>query len=1145
MTLSHFNHLLSKAFRWFLWVVVMIMTLTLILSACIFFTLLIAEHDGKLDKWVHEGTGWEMQYHDMHIGINAWNPSIVIDGVVVTDSKNPRVQFKLDRFEVDLAVWPTLFKREPVTSQIEVSGLRLDAKEISDTQWSINNMLVGGVSSNSDLSQLLVKLLLDQKKINIHDLYFHVDLLNSHDYTFTPVNLLWYGTAHKVKLSTGMQNVPNSQFVLSAQFVPAPEVMDYNAWKINFNGSISASDFSPLLVGHSLYQLKILSGGGELDFNGLFDQGDLSQLQVGVSLNNLNLTHTDAAPINITKVDEQVFWHSFGKGKGWSLRIQPVSGAASALGVDGAGVAVVTYHPQDLVHTWVISADDVDLGILGQWVDFGFTSNQEIAKVWNVLNPEGTVETLQVTAGASSGTVSFAGRNLTVDPSVMFPHGWPPSVVKLTSTWQETKNKKNWLVTLNSLMLQNDHLTFNAQGALKIPVADPSNPYLDLRASLQAQNLDQVASYYIPQNFQHLAGWLNQGLVKLPSVNANLVWQGQLRDMPYADQAHPGLFHLEVDTTNAAIQPWMNWPLISNLNAKLLFNNQRFTIDADGAQTQGITLHKVHFEMKDMRPLLLAPIVITGSANPTGAQALNYFGSMPLLSQRLQSIVKNNLQLTGVVPLLLNITIPLHQAPGQAPVIASGSVTFNANTLTRVDDGQTTWAFKNIIGALNFQNAYLSSSDFSFMFKDLLCSLQVIQSPANNLHLLVPELKLYGQTFSNVNVFIQPAPDNDPAPVKNPMVTLVLNDADAVGTVILNPQGNIQASFDKWIITPFTTATKTASPNSSLVGVTTVDTEDALPSDYLAHMGALLAKIPPLAITVKQFAYGLDPMGSLFLQSNPMSDGILIHRLTVGDDDAKVDLAGSIVTHNKSDEVSAAGTLSGDNFGKALTQLGYPGILDAGSGTIKFQFNWFGRVLHPEWTTFQGSANFDVGGGTFLTVDTGIAQIFGLLSVNTVFSTVSFNFKNIFQGGLAFNTIKGDYVIHNGVAHTDNLAITGPTADVHVKGDMDVPNNTIDQVLTIKPQLGMSATLAATFIGGPIVGAATFVANALISNVVLRNVGFSYHVTGPLSSPKAESLPSNDQPTSTSVPLAPLAKPSTIPDAQIPLVPLVPPKGVQ
>ena len=1141
MTLSHFNHLLSKAFRWFLWVIVMFMTLTLILSACIFVTLLIAEHNGTLDKWIRESTGWEMQYQDMHIGINAWNPSIVLDGIVITDRASPKTQFKLNRFEVDLAVWPTLFKREPVTSQIEISGLQLEAKEVSDTEWSINNMLVGGMSTNSNLSQLVMTWLLDQKKIDINNLHVHVALLNGHDYTFTPIDLLWFGTAHKMKFSASMPNVPNSQFVFSSEFFPGANIVDYNTWKLRFNGSISASNFSPLFVGHSLYQLKILSGGGELDFNGLVDHGDLSQLQVGVSLNNLNLTHANADPINITRVDEQVFWQSFGEDQGWSLRIQPVSGAASALGVAGAGVVVVTYHPEDPVHTWVASADDVDLGVLGQWIDFGFTSDQEVVKAWDILNPKGTVETLQVTAGASAGTISFGGRNLSIDSSAMFPHGWPPSVLKLTSAWQETKNKKNWLVTLNTLMLQNDHLTANAQGVLKIPVADPGNPYLDLRASLQAQNLDQVESYYIPQNFQSLAEWLNQGLTKLPSVNANLVWQGNLLDMPYADKAHPGLFRLEVDTTNATIQPWMNWPLISNLNAKLLFNNQRFTIDAASAQTGGITLKKIHFEMKDMRPLMLAPIVITGSANPTGRQALNYLGSMPLLSTRLQSVLKNNLQLSGVVPLLLTITIPLHEAPGQAPVVASGSVVFNSNILTRVDNGKSTWAFKNIIGTLNFQNEYLSSSSFSFMLKDLLCDLEVIQSPVNNLHLLVPELKLYGQVFSNVNVFIQPAPDTAGNSVKNPMLTMVLNDADAVGTVLLYPAGNIKANFDKWIITPFATVSPSATTVAApAVGVTTVDTTDALPSDYLSHMGALLSKVPPLSITAKQFYYGADAMGSLLLQSNPMSDGIEIHRLTLGDDDATVDLAGSIVTHKQIDEVSAAGILSGHNFGAALVQLGYPGILDSGSGTIKFEFNWFGHVLHPDWATFQGSADFDIAGGTFLQVDTGFAQIFGLLSLNTVISSFSFNFKDIFQGGLAFDSIKGNYVIHNGVARTDNLTITGPTVDVHVKGDMDFVNNTIDQILTIKPQLGMSATLAATLIGGPIAGAATFVANVLISNVILRNVGFTYHVSGQLSSPKAESVSADDQTASTAVPLlAPLSPPSTS------SVPLEIPQGAQ
>lgn len=1106
---KHFKQALTKIVRYLLWAIIAFVSVTLILEAGIFITLFIAQHNGKLDQWIKEATGWDLRYQAMHISWHMGHPSVVLDKVVFEDPKDKDSQFSIAEVQVDIALWPSVFARAPMTSQFIISGLNLNVAELPDEAWQVNNMIVGGPSKNSDILQEALNWLLSQKEIAINNLDLHIHFLNGHDYHFAPTNLSWYGKGHQFNLTTSVASMPKSKLILHTNFFPAEDVTNFSAWKVRFSGNANARDFSLLFADRSVYQLRLLSGGGRINFNGLIENGDLSQLHMGMSLTNLNLAHSGAHSIQLDEIDEELFWQSFGPKQGWSLRVQPVSGAASALGSSGSGALVVTYHPQDPEQTWSVNADDVDLGLVGEWIDFAFTSNQEIVKVWDLLSPEGTVTDLNLTGNSTNGNINFKGKNLTMDANDIFPQGWPPAAINFTSSWQEDSKKKNWAVQLKEANLTTDHLTLNVQGNLNIPVADPANPYLNLTADLQGKNLQEVRNYYIPQFEKGLATWLQQGLVSLPLVNAKLRWKGKLHDLPYADAAHPGNFKLEIDTNDAAILPWTDWPKISNLNAKLLFNNQRYTIEADNAETQGVTLHNLHFELKDMRPGIAKTIVITGNANPSGTQALNYLASMPVVSPSVQKSLKTGFQLSGSVPINLNIKIPLHKTtPASMPVIVDGTATFKANNFSRAATLDNSVLFKNITGVLNFENQYISGNNLNFFFKDLPCKVNIIKSPVNYLHLLIPEMHLYGQSYSAVSVFVQPPADNIQN-VKNPLLTFIFNDPNAVGTAILHPDGTIEATMDRWIIQPAAVGAINANSATPDVKPTTtkktkVDTSDNVPADYLKHLGQILSEVPPLELTVKAFTYGRYDLGSVFLQSNPMSDGIAIQHLTLGDNDAKLDVAGSIVTHNQQDEVSMAGSIEGNNFGAALIQLGHPGVVDGGNGTMKFEVNWFGALTQPDWSTMQGDITFDVGAGKFLKVNTGLAQIFGLLSLNTVVSTFSLDFKGIFSGGLSFNSISGSYNIHNGVANTENLALTGPTVDVHVKGDMDLVHQTIDQILVIKPQLSTSVALAATVIGGPIAGAATFVANELLNNTVLKNSGFVYHISGPIAKPKAE-----------------------------------------
>jgi len=61
--------------------------------------------------------------------------------------------------------------------------------------------------------------------------------------------------------------------------------------------------------------------------------------------------------------------------------------------------------------------------------------------------------------------------------------------------------------------------------------------------------------------------------------------------------------------------------------------------------------------------------------------------------------------------------------------------------------------------------------------------------------------------------------------------------------------------------------------------------------------------------------------------------------------------------------------------------------------------------------------------------------------------------------------------------------------------------------ITLTPQVGDSIAVAATIVGGPIIGAATWFANQVLSKTLFKHAGLiRYHVQGPWAKPQAQEV---------------------------------------
>jgi uncharacterized protein YhdP len=125
-------------------------------------------------------------------------------------------------------------------------------------------------------------------------------------------------------------------------------------------------------------------------------------------------------------------------------------------------------------------------------------------------------------------------------------------------------------------------------------------------------------------------------------------------------------------------------------------------------------------------------------------------------------------------------------------------------------------------------------------------------------------------------------------------------------------------------------------------------------------------------------------------------------------------------------------------------------------------------------------------------LEPGSGRLLGLLSVTALPRRLALDFRDVFNQGLAFDSIKGDFRVGSGSAYTCNLGLTGPAADIGIVGRTAFADGNYDQLAVVKPQVSNVLTVGGVVLGGPVGG----VTMALISQLFrkpLSTLGESYY----------------------------------------------------
>lgn len=187
--------------------------------------------------------------------------------------------------------------------------------------------------------------------------------------------------------------------------------------------------------------------------------------------------------------------------------------------------------------------------------------------------------------------------------------------------------------------------------------------------------------------------------------------------------------------------------------------------------------------------------------------------------------------------------------------------------------------------------------------------------------------------------------------------------------------------------------------------------------------------------------------------------------------------------------------------GELLGRFGMPGVVRQGHGHLEGQVAWQGSPLTLDTPSLSGQINIDVESGQFLKADPGLAKLLGVLSLQALPRRLTLDFRDVFSEGFAFDLVRGDARIEQGIATTNNLQMKGVNAAVLMDGHADIARETQDLKVVVVPEINAgTASLVATAIN-PAIGLGSFLAQIFLRRPLIEAATQEFHIDGTWADP--------------------------------------------
>lgn len=200
--------------------------------------------------------------------------------------------------------------------------------------------------------------------------------------------------------------------------------------------------------------------------------------------------------------------------------------------------------------------------------------------------------------------------------------------------------------------------------------------------------------------------------------------------------------------------------------------------------------------------------------------------------------------------------------------------------------------------------------------------------------------------------------------------------------------------------------------------------------------------------------------------------------------------------------------------GQLLARFGMKDVVRRGRGRMEGLIAWVGSPLSPDYPSMTGNFNVNIEAGQFLKADPGLAKLLGVLSLQSLPRRLTLDFRDVFSEGFAFDFVRGDVTIQQGMASTNNLQMKGVNAAVLMEGKADIAKETQDLRVVVVPEINAGTASLVAGVINPVIGLSTFLAQMVLRQPLIRAATQEFHIDGTWADPRITRVPRSSAPES-------------------------------
>ena len=262
-----------------------------------------------------------------------------------------------------------------------------------------------------------------------------------------------------------------------------------------------------------------------------------------------------------------------------------------------------------------------------------------------------------------------------------------------------------------------------------------------------------------------------------------------------------------------------------------------------------------------------------------------------------------------------------------------------------------------------------------------------------------------------------------------------------------------------------------------------------------------LNNLPNFDLRFDQLIYDNTNYNQVIFKAHQIKSGMYIDQLLLHPLGCQIDTKGYWV-QDPAMSTNLLGKVNCNDYGYLLRHYGLSSDLINTKGVTSFALYWPGALYDWKLPQLKGDIKFNLKDGAIIHLnkhaqdEIGLGKLINILSVESIAKKLMLNFSDLKTSGFSFDKLIGEVHVNHGVAKIDNFLMDGPVAKVKIVGQVNYLKRKYDLQVQVLPYVTSSIPIIAAVIGGPVIGAATYVADKLATPALSHAAEKNVHLKG-------------------------------------------------